>query len=63
MADLTDELTAERADGRDFAERVRVGATRITAAALAGSRMAVVNEAGKLGYMADRRLRQNGGLR
>lgn len=58
LADLQDELQAERAESRDFAERVRVGATRLTAAASAGSRMVVVNEAGKLGWLADRRLRQ-----
>lgn len=56
--DLREELTAERAESRDFAARVRVGADRIVSAASVGSRMAVVNEAGKLGYLADRRLRQ-----
>jgi hypothetical protein len=61
IADLRDELRAEQAESRDFAERVRLGATRITAAASAGSRVAVVNEAGKLGFLADRRLRQLGG--
>ena len=60
-ADLREELSAERAESHDFAVRVRVGADRIVAAASVGSRMAVVNEAGKLGYLADRRLRQTDG--
>jgi hypothetical protein len=61
LADLQDELVAQRAEAIDFALRMRTGATRITAAASAGSRMAVVSEAGRLGYLADRRLRQLGG--
>jgi hypothetical protein len=58
LADLQDELTAERQESADFAERVKLGSGRIIAAASAGSRHAVVNEAGKLGYLASRRLRQ-----
>lgn len=61
LADLQDELAAEKGEGRDFAERVRLGSGRIIAAASAGSRMAVVNEAGKLSYLASRRLRQTEG--
>lgn len=58
--DYREELTAQLAEERDFAERVRIGATRLIALALAGSPAAVVNEAGKLGYYADRRLTQIG---
>lgn len=58
LDDLRDELRAERAESVEFAERVSLGAGRITAAASAGSRMAVVNEAGKLSYFASRFLRQ-----
>ncbi len=58
VADLMDELAAARAEGHDFASRVQTGAGRIIAAASAGSRLAVVNEAGKLSYLASRRLRQ-----
>lgn len=58
---LAEELTAVQAEDLAFAERVRVGADRIVAAAAIGARTAVVNEAGKLGYHASRRLRQLGG--
>lgn len=60
LDDLADELHVEQAEGIELAERVRVGADRIVAAATAGSRMAVVNEAGKIGYHASRFLRQRG---
>jgi hypothetical protein len=62
LRDLREELVAERAEGVLLAERVRVGADRIVAAATVGSRMAIVNEAGKLGYHASRFLRQRAGL-
>lgn len=58
LRDLREEFTANRAEEYAFADRVSVGAGRIVAAAAAGSRMVVVNEAGKLGYLAGRRLRQ-----
>lgn len=60
LADLRDELVAHQAESQAFGERIRVGVDRIIAAASAGSRMAVVNEAGKLGHAADRFLRQRG---
>jgi hypothetical protein len=62
LSDLENELTAERAESRDFAERVRVGAARIRAAIATGSDMAAINEAGKIGYLADRRLAQLGSV-
>jgi len=58
--ELRIEIQAHLREDREFAERVRIGVDRISAAATAGSRMAVVNEAGKLGYLADRRIRQIG---
>lgn len=57
---LTEDLTARHAEDLAFAERVRMSADRLVAAAAAGSRTAVVNEAGRLGYLADRRIRQLG---
>jgi hypothetical protein len=62
IADLHDELTAERHESRDFAARIRVGADRIIAAAIADRGDVVVNEAGKIAYLADRRIRQTGGV-
>jgi len=56
------ELIAERAESREFAATVRLGVDRITAAAAAGDRRFIVNEAVKLGYHASRRLRQLEGL-
>lgn len=60
--DYREELTAQLAESRDFAERVKVGSARIRAAVSVGSDMAAVNEAGKLGYLADRRLAQIGSV-
>jgi len=58
---LAEELGATQAEDLAFAERVRQGTDRIVAAAAAGDRRYIVNEAGKLGYLAGRRLRQLGG--
>jgi hypothetical protein len=56
--DLELEAIAHGVEDLAFAERVRQGADRIVAAAAAGDRRFIVNEAGKLGYHATRRLRQ-----
>lgn len=60
--DFREELTAHLAESRDFAEQVKHIATRIRGAALIGSRMAVIDAAGQLGYEADRRLVQIGSV-
>lgn len=56
------ELRAERLESKRFAERVRLGVDRIRAAIAADSDLAAVNEAGKLGYEADRRIAQLGSV-
>lgn len=57
-ADQRSEIRALRVECREFAIDVRAGAERITLAAAAGSRHAVVNEAERLGYLAERHVRQ-----
>lgn len=48
------ELLAQRDENLAFANRVRIGVDRIVTAAAAGARHVVVNEAGRLGYEANR---------
>lgn len=54
------ELLAGRAESRAFAERVRVRVDRVKNLIAIGADMAAINEAGKIGYDADRRLEQLG---
>jgi hypothetical protein len=61
-ADLRLELLIQRDESLAFAERVRTGVDRIIRASTAGSDMAVVNEAGALGYRATRRIAQLGSV-
>lgn len=60
-ADQRTELRALRVECREFAGEVQAGTRRITLAAAAGSRHAAINEAERLGYLAERHLRQGGG--
>jgi hypothetical protein len=60
--DLELESLAHHAEDLAFVDRVRVGVDRIVAAAAVGSRTGVVNEAGRIGYLASRRRAQLGSV-
>jgi hypothetical protein len=56
------ELRSCRDEARLFAERVRIRVDRIKNLVAIGQDMAAINEAGKVGYDADRRLEQLGSV-
>jgi len=60
--DLREELTAMRAESTTFAQRVRIRIDRVKTLIATGADMAAINEAGKIGYDADRRLEQLGSV-
>jgi len=60
--DLRDELRAVVAESRAFAERVRARIDRVKNLVAIGQDLAAINEAGKIGYDADRRLEQLGSV-
>lgn len=60
--DYREELTAVLAESWAFAYRVRQRVDRIKTLIATGADMAAINEAGKIGYDADRRLEQLGSV-
>lgn len=60
--DYREELTAVVAESRAFAGRVRQRIDRIKNLIATGNDMGAINEAGKVGYDADRRLDQLGSV-
>ena len=60
--DYREELTAHLAESWDFASRVRQRVDRIVALIASGEDRAAINEAGKVGYDASRRLEQLGSV-
>lgn len=60
--DYREELTAVVAESRAFAARVRIRVDRVKNLIAMGADMAAINEAGKVGYDADRRLEQLGSV-
>jgi hypothetical protein len=60
--DYREELTAVVAESREFAQRVRLRVDQIKNLIAMGADMAAINEAGKVGYDADRRLEQLGSV-
>jgi len=60
--DYRDELVAVVEESRSFAERVRTRVDRVKTLIAAGFDAAAINEAGKIGYDADRRLEQLGSV-
>lgn len=61
-ANLRDELRAERREGVDFAEEVRARASRIHLAVQADRPDLALHLGASLVVLADRRLRQTGGI-
>lgn len=60
--DYREELTAHLAESWAFAQRVRRRIERIKNLVASGADMAAINEAGMVGYDADRRLEQLGSV-
>lgn len=56
------ELRVVRAESHSFAQRVRQRIDRVKTLIATGEDMAAINEAGKVGYDADRRLEQLGSV-
>jgi hypothetical protein len=60
--DRREELTALHAESLAFAQRVRIRVDRVKNLIAIGAEMAAINEAGRIGYDADRRLEQLGSV-